>query len=158
MLKNENTNAGNPVILSQAEVDRLLSGSGPQPVKKQLTPETEAKIQILRERAKAVEKKMKEHFAAKVSGVKSKVKAVKKPAASKVEPKKAPAKTSAAKSSVKKAAPKKSTAPKKAAPKKSSSKKTPEKLSVYFEGKLYGKAIITKKKDKKIIELVSIKK
>lgn len=151
MLKNENTNAGNPVILSQAEVDRLLSGSGPQPVKKQLSPETEAKIQILRERAKAVEKKMKEHFAAKV-------KAVKKPAASKVEPKKAPAKKSAAKSPAKKAAPKKTTASKKAAPKKSAPKKTPEKLSVYFEGKLYGKAIITKKKDKKIIELVLIKK
>lgn len=42
--------------------------------------------------------------------------------------------------------------------KNSETKKNTEKLSVYFEGKLYGTAILSLKNGKKIVELLTIKK
>lgn len=121
----------NTIALSQAEVDKLLKGAAPQPVKKTTSAETEAKIKKIKERAKAVAKKMKEDEkkAAKPAAKKSA-----KPAAKK------PAKPAAKK------------------PAKPAAKKPVTKLSVYFEGKLYGTAALSTKNGKKIVELLSIRK
>ena len=143
----------NQVILSQAEVDRLLGNPAAKPAPKKLSPETEAKILILRERAKLVEKKMAESVKKSMA---------KKPAAKKSAATKSTSKKTA-KTAVKKAAPKKAVAKKTAVkkPAKAVAKKPAKKvetLSVYFDGKLYGKARLAKKGDKKVVELVSIKK
>lgn len=110
----------NNIALSQDEVDKILKGSSVQPPKRS-NEETEAKIKMIKEKTKAVAKKMK----------------------------------TTAKASVSK---KSSTAKKASASKKADSKKKVTKLSVYFEGKLYGTGCVSSKNGKKIIELLTVRK
>ena len=118
------------IALSQDEVDKLLKTATSQHVKKTLPRETDTKIKTLKEKTKAVAKKMKN----------------------------SQKKTASKKAAVKKTTTKK--APTKKAPttKKPAAKKTVNKMSVYFEGKCYGTGTIVTKNGKKIIELLSIRK
>lgn len=129
---NNNTDTStHEIALSQDEVDKLLKTATPQPVKKSLPKETEAKIKALKEKTAAVAKKMKDS---------QKKTSSKKAAAKKTETSKKPA---AKKATTKKAA---------------TAKKPVNKMSVYFEGKCYGTGTVVTKNGKKIIELLSIKK
>lgn len=127
------------IALSQSEVDNLFKKPAPVVQKKAVSKETEAKIKLMKEKTKAAQKRIEKESNAPKSAAK-----------------KTAAKKSASKKTVEK--PKTSVRKKTASAAASSPKKAVSKLSVYYDGKLYGTAAVRVKNGKKIVELLTIRK